>query len=216
MTATNKRYSYLRITVIRIDVHPAGETRSTCYTLFTLDSRRVSDHTSHVVHAGNILLVLTRLKQTPTPGRSLGDQRQTGPAVALGHHILPSSRQSWSRGERFQPSGYTATSTYWVHIPACDRYVQCLLMGSTHRFLIDTGRGYNLRGAGFLHTTIRPSQLTVSNFHLRAPPDFRLNNSILPKDLEREQTLNLTSWSLHSTSTVSYHLNIVCASHALA
>jgi hypothetical protein len=25
MTATNKRYSYLRVAVIRIDVHPVGE-----------------------------------------------------------------------------------------------------------------------------------------------------------------------------------------------
>jgi hypothetical protein len=25
MTATNKKYSYLRVTVIRIDVHPAAE-----------------------------------------------------------------------------------------------------------------------------------------------------------------------------------------------
>jgi hypothetical protein len=25
MTATNKRYSYLRVAVIRIDVHPTGE-----------------------------------------------------------------------------------------------------------------------------------------------------------------------------------------------
>jgi hypothetical protein len=27
----------------------------------------------------------------------------------------PPSRQPWSRGERFQPSGYIATSAYWAH-----------------------------------------------------------------------------------------------------
>jgi hypothetical protein len=36
MTATNKRYSYLTVTVIRIDVHPAGENQT---------------NTPHVFHA---------------------------------------------------------------------------------------------------------------------------------------------------------------------
>jgi hypothetical protein len=64
---------------------------------------------------GNLLLVPIRMKQAPTSGRSLGDQRQTSPAVALGYIILPPSRQAWIMGERFQPSGYTATSVYWAH-----------------------------------------------------------------------------------------------------
>jgi hypothetical protein len=42
--------------------------------------------------------------------------------------------------------------------------------GPTHRSLTDTGGGYNLGGADFLHTSPRPSQLVVSPFHLRAPP----------------------------------------------
>jgi hypothetical protein len=127
MTATNKRYSYLRVTTTQINVHPTGETRSTCHTLFMLDPHRVPDHTSHMVHVGNLSLVSTRTKHAPTSKRSLDDQRQTSPAVALGHLILSPSRQPWSRGERFQLSDYTATSAYWAHIPACDRYVQCLL-----------------------------------------------------------------------------------------
>jgi hypothetical protein len=130
MTATNKRYSYLRVTVIRIDVHPTGETRSTHHTFFTLDPRMVPNHTSHVVHVGNLLLVPTRTKYAPTPRRSLGIQRQIVLAIALGHLILPPSQQPWSRGERFRPSGYTVTSAYWDHIPSCDRYVQCLLVGA--------------------------------------------------------------------------------------
>jgi hypothetical protein len=104
-----------------------GKTRSTRYTLSTLDPRRVSDHTSHVVHGGNLSLVPMRLKQAPTPERSLSDQRQTGSTVVSGHLILPPSRQSWSRGKRFRPSGYAGTLAYWAHIPAYDRYVQYLL-----------------------------------------------------------------------------------------
>jgi hypothetical protein len=55
--------------------------------------------------------------------------------------------------------------------------------GPTHRSLTDTGGSYNLRGAGFPHTTLRPSQPVISPFHLRAPPGLRLSNNSLPSDL---------------------------------
>jgi hypothetical protein len=67
MTGTNKQYSYLRVVLIRIDVHPAGVTRSTRHTLSTLNTCMVPDHTSHVVRVGNLPLVPTRSKQAPTP-----------------------------------------------------------------------------------------------------------------------------------------------------
>jgi hypothetical protein len=68
-----------------------------------------------MVYVGNLLLVPTRTEYAPTLGRILGDRRQTGPTVILGHLILRPSRQPWSMGERFWPSGYTATSAYWAH-----------------------------------------------------------------------------------------------------
>jgi hypothetical protein len=46
----------------------------------------------------------------------------------------------------------------------------------THRSLIDTGGGYILEGVGFSHATPRPSQSTVSPFHMRAPPDLQFNH----------------------------------------
>jgi hypothetical protein len=46
--------------------------------------------------------------------------------------------------------------------------------GSTYRSLTDTGRDYNLEGAGFRHHSPRPSQPTVLRFPLRAPPGLRL------------------------------------------
>jgi hypothetical protein len=67
--------------------------------LSTLDLHRVPDPTSHVVCVGNLSLVPTMMKQTPTPGRSLGNQRQTDPAVALGH-LIPLSHDSLGVGER--------------------------------------------------------------------------------------------------------------------
>jgi hypothetical protein len=83
--------------------------------------------------------------------------------------------------------------------------------GPTHRSLIDTSRSYSLRGADLLRTTFRPSQPAVSTFHLRAPPGLRLIIQQLSTDLKRDQALNLTSESLHSTSTVTYHLSIAWA-----
>jgi hypothetical protein len=83
MTVTNKQYSYPRVAVIRIDVHPTGENPINMSHAF---------HTSFVVRVGNLSLVPTRMKQAPTLERSLGDQRQTDPAIALGHLILPPSR----------------------------------------------------------------------------------------------------------------------------
>jgi hypothetical protein len=60
----------------------------------------------------NLSLAPIKSKQAATPGRSLDNQRQTGPAVVLGGLILPPMRQPWSRGERFWPNGYTTTSAY--------------------------------------------------------------------------------------------------------
>jgi hypothetical protein len=64
----------------------------------------------------NLSLALTKSKQTPTPGRSLGNQRQTGPVVVSGDLIPPPMRQPWSRGVRFRCKGHIATSIYWAHI----------------------------------------------------------------------------------------------------
>jgi hypothetical protein len=80
--------------------------------------------------------------------------------------------------------------------------------GSTHRSLTDTSGGYNLRGTGFPHTTPRLSQPTVSTFHIRAPSGLRLSIQQLQIELEMKHTLNPASVSLHSTSTVIYHLSI--------
>jgi hypothetical protein len=77
--------------VIQIDVHPTEENSINTSHAFHTQLRMVPDHTSHVVHVCNLSLVPTRSKQGPTPGRSLGDQRQTGPADSLGHLIPPPS-----------------------------------------------------------------------------------------------------------------------------
>jgi hypothetical protein len=119
-----------------------GKTRLTRHTLSTLDSRIVLDHTSLVVCVGNLSLVPTMSKHAPTPEISLGDQKQTGPVVALGHLIPPPMQQPWSRGERFWPSGYTATSTYCAHKLqyVIGTFITCS-WGPTHWSLNDIGGG---------------------------------------------------------------------------
>jgi hypothetical protein len=69
------------------------KTQSTCHTLSMLDLCMVLGHTSPMVYVGNLSLVPTRTKHAPTPGRSFVDQRQTGPAIVLGHLILSPLRQ---------------------------------------------------------------------------------------------------------------------------
>jgi hypothetical protein len=51
----------------------------------------------------------------------------------------------------------------------------------THRSLTDIGGGYNLGGAGFPHTTSRPSQPMVSTFHLKVPPGLQFNQNLPDK-----------------------------------
>jgi hypothetical protein len=122
--------------------------------LFMLDSRMVLDHTSPVVHIINLSQVPTKSKQATTSGRSLDNQRQTSIAVVLGGLILPPMRQTWSRGERFRPNGYTTISAYWAynHQHAISTLNTCL-REPTHRSLTDTGGDYSLGGAGLPLTT---------------------------------------------------------------
>jgi hypothetical protein len=99
-----------------------GKTRSTRHTLFTLDLHMVLDPTSHMVRVDNLSLVPTRTKQTSTPGRSIGDQRQTDMAVILSRLILL-PHDSLGAGKR----GFSQVVTQ-LHqltgpiLPACEGY----------------------------------------------------------------------------------------------
>jgi hypothetical protein len=142
MAATNKR---LLISESRGDSNrctPYTKKSDQHITLFMLDLHRVPDPTSHVVHVGNLSLVPTRTKEAPTPGRSLGNRRHTGPAVVLGHLIplphdsIPLPHDSLGVGERSfnqvvtQPHQLTGSIS-----PSCDRYVQYLLTGTNPSIL---------------------------------------------------------------------------------
>jgi hypothetical protein len=129
MTATNKRYSYPRVTVIRIDVHPQGKTQSICHTISMLDLCMVPGHTSPMVCVGNLSLVPTRMKQAPTPGEVLATEDRL---ARLSSWVIsfPLPHDSLGVGER----GFNQVVTQLHQLtgpitPAYDRYVQYLLTG---------------------------------------------------------------------------------------
>jgi hypothetical protein len=65
--------------------------------------------------------------------------------------------------------------------PACDRYVQYFLAGPTKWSLTDTGGGYNLGGAGLLHTHFPTFPTSCPHFPPMAPPGLQFNQVLTTK-----------------------------------
>jgi hypothetical protein len=171
MTATNKR---LLISESRDDLN-----RCTPY-------RRKSDqhatrfpclvrvwfktiHISRGPHIPTFCTVINRFKHIyycreeglPTqPPARLSDPRVRTQLLSQTNH--------WNSGEN--PSFCWHPTTRFINTNM--RSVRSIIarMGPNHRSLTDSGGGYSFEGAGFPRTTPRPFQLTVSTFHLRAPP----------------------------------------------
>jgi hypothetical protein len=77
---------------------------------------------------------------------------------------------------------------HWHAIGTFNTYSQ----GPTHWSLTDSGGGYNLKGAVFSHTTLRPSQPAVFTFHQRAR-----SVSSLIKFYQLNQSLSLRTYGHH-------------------
>jgi hypothetical protein len=157
MTATNKRYSYPIVAVIRIDVHPAGEN--------PIDSHRVSDSTSPVVRIGNLLLVPTRTKHTPTLREALTtEDRLVQSSSWVTSFPLP--HDSLWVGER----GFSQVVSQLHQLtepisPACNRYIQYLLVG-------DNSLALNRHKRGLQPWRCRLSTCHSSTFPTDGPPLF--------------------------------------------
>jgi hypothetical protein len=132
-TATNKRYSYPRVAVIWIDVHPVGETQPTHHTHPTLSPRMVLDHTYLMRSTHSNLLrshrqswagsLLPRKRTSHIIHSTMAD-RSTG----LYPVSLPSQpMKQWGAKSTF--CWWSATRFTGLISPACDRYVQYLLAG---------------------------------------------------------------------------------------
>jgi hypothetical protein len=92
---------------------------------------------------------------------------------------LLSQNSQWSSGEKSSLCWQLALGLLDpYHQHAISTFNTCLWRPA-HRSLTDTGGDYSLGGAGFPQITPRPSQPTVSTFHLRAPPGLQFNQ-VLP------------------------------------
>jgi hypothetical protein len=211
-------YSYPRVAAIRIDVDSAEENRSTQHVRFPRQSR-YARHTLSVGSPsvnGNLSRVIDRFGRNPLLPRKKWLLTQS-----IAHHwLICGSVPSFSPKSTNEAVDLSQASVADkllgllgpYHQYAIDTFNTCS-RGPTHRSLTDTDGGYNLGGTGFPHTTPRPSQPIISPFHLRALLDLRLSINSLPSELKGDQTLNLTSGSLHSTFTVTYHLSIARANN---
>jgi hypothetical protein len=84
--------------------------------------------------------------------------------------------------------------------------------GPTQRSLTDIGGGYSLGGAGFPHTTPRPSQPVVSNFHLRALPGHQFNQELPNKPKFEFNDPMIATWSFnHLIIYHGLHLHLAIA-----
>jgi hypothetical protein len=216
MTAANNRYSYSRVTVIRIDVHPVGEIWTTRHTHLTLTPRMVADHTylTRSTHS-NLLWGRQQICTDPLPSEKKGSRHnpQLNDCLIYGSVLsfspttaneVVGKRQAFIDNQLLGlPGPY--------HRHAIDTFNTCS-RGPTHRSLIDIGGGYNLGGVGLPQTTPRPSQPAVSTFHLRAPPGLQFNHELLNQSFKFKAPMAATCSSNHSAIYRSLHLCLAIAS----
>jgi hypothetical protein len=201
--------------VIRINVHPAGENpTNTIRTLPTpVHVRPTYASCRRSPYVATFLESSTEWSR-PTASEKKGSWHNPQHAGWPICGSVPSfSPETTNEVVGAKPSIYQwpATRLTGIISPACDRYVQYLLTGANPSVLNWHRRGLQSWRCQLSthHSLTFPT--TCLLFPLKAPPDLRLSKQYLPTKLEREQVLNLVSGSLHSTSTVTYHLSIAWA-----
>jgi hypothetical protein len=156
MTAANNRYSYLRVAVIWIDVHPAGETRPTHHMHSTLSLHMTRPYVSHTVNAwqpyAKSSIYLYR-STTPEKKGSRHNPQLDGRLICgsipsffptIANEAVGKRQVSIDNQLLGLPGPY--------HRHAIGTFNTCS-RGPTHRSLTDMGRGYSLKGVGFSRTT---------------------------------------------------------------
>jgi hypothetical protein len=157
MTATNKWYSYLRVMMIQIDVHPVGEnstnTPHAFYAQSTYDPR---PYVSHVVNAYQLFVKLSiDLYRSTAP-----EKKDSQHNPQLDSRLIRMSVPSFSPTKTNEVVGKRQASVDNQLLGLLDPYHRHVIgtfntcsRGPTHRSLTDTGRGYSLEDASFPHTT---------------------------------------------------------------
>jgi hypothetical protein len=129
--------------------------------------------------------------------------------------LYPASlpQQPKSSGEKSSYCWQPTTRLTGPISPACDRYVQYLLAGPTERFVIDTGGGNKLGGAGLPHTHSPTFPTSCPHFLLMALPSLYFNHILAkrPKCWVFKEPI-ATTWSFdHSSIYRSLHLRLAIA-----
>jgi hypothetical protein len=153
-----------------------GKTRPTHHTLSTLGPHMALNHTYLTWSTYNtISRVTNRFGRIPLLLRKKGTRHNSQHTDRPIHGSVP----SFSHKPTNEAVSLSQASVKDKLLGLLDPYHQHAIgtfktcsRGPTYRSLTNTGRGYNLGGTSFPHTTPWPSQPAVSTFHLRAPPGF--------------------------------------------
>jgi hypothetical protein len=137
-------YSYPRVAVIRIDIHPTEETRPTrhvrftcqsTYTLRTLPAGGPRTWQPSMSHRQSCTESLLPRKRAPDTIPSTPANCSAGPyPVSLSSQLM----KQWTKPNIHQQQATRFTGPI---SPACDRYVQYLLMGTNRTVLNRHRRG---------------------------------------------------------------------------
>jgi hypothetical protein len=207
-------YSYPRVAAIEIDVHPTGENpTNTTRTLPTpVHVRLVYASCERSPYVATLHKSSAGLDGCTAPEKKCSRLHLSARLSGLWDPLqFLSQHNHWSSA--LKPSTcWWQTTRLTGHIsPTCDRYVQYLLVGANpsvldqHRWGLQYWRSW----LSTYHSSTFP--VSCLPFPLKALPGLRLIIQQLSTDLERDQSLNLVSGSLHLTSTVTYHLSIAWA-----
>jgi hypothetical protein len=161
MTITNKRYSYLRVAAIQIDVHPAGQNLTNMPHAFharsTYDPR---PYVSHMVYVYQPFIKSSITMDRATTPEKRGSRPNPQHDGWLIHGSVPSFFLRGNHGS----SGGKVTHCWWqairltglIYQHAIGTFNTCS-WGPIHQSLNDKGGGYNLGGTGSPHHTPWPS-----------------------------------------------------------
>jgi hypothetical protein len=192
MIAANKRYSYPRVAVIQIDVHPAGE--------------NPINKTHMVPTLVHICLAYTSCGQSPSVAifheSSIELSRTTAPEKKGSRHNLqhagrltrgfvpifspePTNEAVGAKSSIYRPQATRLTGSI---SPACDRYIQYLLAGANTSVLNRHRWGLQPCRCRLINTTLKPSQPTILHFSPNGPA--------------RSQVIhpNITNWNKEGTN----------------
>jgi hypothetical protein len=171
-------YSYPKVAVIQIDVHPTGiNPTNTTHTLPTL----VHVHPAYASCGWSpyVATFCETLTDLDISHCTLADR-----SVGTYPTSLPS--QPMKQGRKSSSCRWRTTRFTGLISPACDQYVQYLLTGVNPSVLNRHKRGlqpWRYRLSTYHSLTFPTSCLP---FPLKAPPDLRLSTQPLPTELERE------------------------------